>query len=239
MSSIKAMVSTDFAVMRGSLASTACLGLVVAIAMVVGMRSLIPPLAAVSAMVPIISLTTLGAYDEYNNWNGFRLTLPLSRQHVVFGRYLSLAAIMALSGAASLAIGLVAQGAFSLIPMEFAAQLTEGATLASMAASIAVALSCAVLASAVTLPLALRFGMTSAVRLIPVVATVAFALLLVITGSSGSPFEGSEAFANLLLWLDATDTHLLAAAAAILAISLALYAASALLAAHLYETREL
>lgn len=239
MSNIKTMALIDFAVMRSSIATTAGLSLVVAMALTAGMQSLTPAVAAVSAMAPLLLLTTLGAYDEYNNWGSFRLTLPLSRRDVVFGRYASLLAAMACAAVAALVFGAVVRGACALAPGALFSQLSQDATLARIAAATGCALSCSVAACAVTLPLALRFGMTKAVRFVPVVVAVAFALLLAIMGSSGSPLEGSEAFANLLLWLDAADTHLLAASAAILAASLVIYVASALLAARLYETREL
>lgn len=239
MSGTKAMIATDFAIMRGSLASTAGLSLVVAIALAIGMQNLVPAVAAVSAMVPLLLLTTLGAYDDYNNWGSFRLALPLSRRQVVLGRYATLLIAMAATAAVTLAFGCLVLNVSSLIPGELAAQLQEDATPIRIAAGIAGALSCTVIACAVTLPLAMRFGMTKAVRFVPVFAAVAFALALAIIGSSGSPLESNATFAHLLLWIDASDLHLLAISATILAEALMLYLVSALLAVRLYKTREL
>lgn len=239
MNGIKKMASIDFATMRDSMATTAGLGLVVAIALMAGMQSLVPAVAATCAMVPLLCLTTLGVYDENNDWGSFRLTLPLSRRDVVFGRYASLLATMMCAGVGTLLFGAAALGACSLVPGEFFSQVAESATLAGITGGIVAALSCATIACSITLPLVMRFGMTKAVRFVPVAAAVAFALLLAVMGSSGSPLEGSEAFASLLLWVDASDTHFLAATATILTASLALYAASAVVAVRLYATREL
>ena len=56
---------------------------------------------ATGGVVPAMTLmsyvfSTL-AYDEANGWQGFRLTLPISRQNVVVGRYLASLAVAILS----------------------------------------------------------------------------------------------------------------------------------------------
>lgn len=62
--------------------------------------------AAIAAMVPFTGLFSLAAYDEQNNWELFRLTLPLTRRQVVFGRYASIALLTVGSLALALVLGL-------------------------------------------------------------------------------------------------------------------------------------
>ena len=95
---------------------------------------------------------------------------------------------------------------------------------AGMAAALVVLLT-----SAVTLPLVMRFGMTSGTRLVPVV--------LVLAVAAGMVLLGGESTLDVDELLTSAGPSMAMAVAAVVA--LALYGASALLAARLYEQREL
>ena len=87
---MKAMIVSDFAVLRSALLQL--LGICAIIALFMGyVMGAVGTAAAIAAMVPFMGLFSLAAYDEQNNWERFRLTLPLTRRQVVFGRYASIA----------------------------------------------------------------------------------------------------------------------------------------------------
>lgn len=69
------------------------------------------------------------------------------------------------------------------------------------------ALSCAIIGYAVTLPLVMRFGMTKAIRFVPLLATAFFALLLTVASSSTDLAGSMGAGAQLIQWLDASETN--------------------------------
>ena len=81
---MKAMIVSDFAVLRSALLQL--LGICLVIALFMGyVMGAVGTAAAIAAMVPFMGLFSLAAYDEQNNWERFRLTLPLTRRQVVFG----------------------------------------------------------------------------------------------------------------------------------------------------------
>lgn len=101
---MKAMIVSDFAVLRSALLQLLGICAIIALFMGYVMGAWAPRLPA--AMVPFMGLFSLAAYDEQNNWERFRLTLPLTRRQVVFGRYASIALLTVGSLALALALGL-------------------------------------------------------------------------------------------------------------------------------------
>lgn len=100
---MKAMIVSDFAVLRSALLQL--LGICAIIALFMGyVMGAVGTAAAIAAMVPFMGLFSLAAYDEQNNWERFRLTLPLTRRQVVFGRYASIALLTVGSLALALAL---------------------------------------------------------------------------------------------------------------------------------------
>ena len=101
---MKAMIVSDFAVLRSALLQL--LGICAIIALFMGyVMGAVGTAAAIAAMVPFMGLFSLAAYDEQNNWERFRLTLPLTRRQVVFGRYASIALLTVGSLALALVLG--------------------------------------------------------------------------------------------------------------------------------------
>lgn len=236
---MRKMMSLDFIVMRSAAPAVAITSVIVVVALVVGMRSLLSPLAAVAAMVPLLMFTTLGAYDDNGGWGSFRLALPLSRAQVVAGRYASLLLAALASGLVLFGLGAAVWAVASFASGEFAAGLRDFVGLAGLAAGVCAALSCALVACAVALPLFVRFGLSKGVRFVPLIVAIAFAFGMAVVSSSGSPFESTSWGIGLIQWLDGGEAHLLVAAAVVLAASLLVYAASALVAVRLYARREL
>ena len=134
---------------------------------------------ATGGVVPAMTLmsyvfSTL-AYDEANGWQGFRLTLPISRQNVVVGRYLAslaVAILSALLGAAACALSAVAStlGADSYLAPLVLTEETRKTIWAVPALSVAAVL----VVVDVMFPLGMRSGLTRSVRLVPVVLCLLF-----------------------------------------------------------------
>ena len=208
-------------------------GICVVIALFMGyaMGTLVGGAAAIAAMPPFMLLFSLAATDELNGWERFRLTLPLTRRQVVFGRYASLGLIAAATIAFSLALSFLLLGVISCMP---AGILPEGLTPAALVGSVVGAVGVITLGMAVTLPLIFRFGMTRATRLVPVVVVIAIAAGISFFDAGIQP---TGVLASLAQWLDTGSNYLLLAIAMVAAVAL-VYAASALIAAKLYEKRE-
>ena len=115
---MKAMIVSDFAVLRSAILQL--LGICAIIALFMGyVMGAVGTAAAIAAMVPFMGLFSLAAYDEQNNWERFRLTLPLTRRQVVFGRYASIALLTVGSLALALVLGLGIAALAGLLPTEW------------------------------------------------------------------------------------------------------------------------
>ena len=115
---MKAMIVSDFAVLRSVLLQL--LGICLVIALFMGyVMGAVGTAAAIAAMVPFTGLFSLAAYDEQNNWERFRLTLPLTRRQVGFGRYASIALLTVGSLALALVLGLGIAALAGLLPAEW------------------------------------------------------------------------------------------------------------------------
>ena len=53
--------------------------------------------AAMATMAPLMYLFSIFAYDEMNGWERFRMTLPLTKHQVAYGRYVSMLIVSVVS----------------------------------------------------------------------------------------------------------------------------------------------
>ena len=63
--------------------------------------------AAMATMAPLMYLFSIFAYDEMNGWERFRMTLPLTKQQVAYGRYVSMLIVSVVSMLAAWLISFV------------------------------------------------------------------------------------------------------------------------------------
>lgn len=234
---MKTMIITDFAVLRTSLLQLAGICLVIALFMGFAMESVIGAVAAIGAMVPFMILFSLAAVDEQNGWERFRLTLPITRRAVVFGRYASVGLVALVATAFSLLVAFLILALVSVLPANMLpAGLTVENNPPAMILGAAIgSVSVVMVGAAVALPLIMRFGMTRATRFVPVVVVIATAAAVSFFGSSASSLTGP--LGNIVQWLDTGNNYLILGGGIILAV-LALYVLSACIAAKLYEQRE-
>ncbi len=229
---MKAMVFSDLITARNSFGALLGITLFVSAFIAVGTDTLIAAVACMGAMVPFMYLFSISAYDEQGGWEQFRLTLPLTRRQVAYGRYASMLALTGCAMVLALAAGLLIGAVAGALPAGMVPEgLLLGVTTPEMLVVAVVAVGLIILLSAaVTLPLIMRFGMTKGTRLVPVVMLLALSAVAGLLGT-GLDTIGLDAV------LTSGSIMMVMAVGAVVALSL--YGASALLAARLYEQREL
>ena len=221
---MKTMLVSDFAQLKGTLASTAIICVFVCALITFSTGSALAGVAAVATVLPYLLLYNLLANDETSGWAKMRVTLPMTRRDIVLGRYASLLVITAasyvLAVACALAVGwLIA----SVLPDRGFVFSLE--TVAETAVGGLLGVFFAVLMNCVTLPIVMSLGLTRAVRALPLIFMVVFC--------------GAVSFMpTSALDMDVSSLPLGLVAAVAVAIALALFVLSALLACKLYERRE-
>ena len=233
---MKTMIVADFSTMRSALLQLVGISLIIALFMGVIADTVVGPVAVIISMMPFMFLFSLAAVDEQNGWERFRLTMPITRRQVVFGRYASIALLTVATALFGLLLAAVIIGVATALPAGTApAGLTAEANPPAMIVGAAVGTVVVIaVGSSVALPLITRFGMTRGARIVPLVVVMAMVTAIGIIGDGASI---DSALAGLAQWLD-TGNNYLVAVGATLAVVAVLYIASALLSAKLYEGRE-
>ena len=115
---------------------------------------------AISAMSPIMAMTSLAGLDNQNGWERYRATLPLSRKDIICARYLSIIVFSAVMACAAALLCIVSIPLFNSAGIPSTRQIVFETTIAS-AASMLISLMMVFLAQ----PLFFRFGHMEALRL--------------------------------------------------------------------------
>lgn len=232
---MKAMIFSDLITSRRWFLMLVGTTLLVAVFIAILTGGLYGSIGVCAAMVPFMYLFNISAYDEQNGWERYRLTLPISRRQVAYGRYASMLVICACSFVMAVVMGLAIGAVASLLPESVSTpglRLTA-TSVAEIAGATLLTQALILFIASLTMPLILRFGMTKATRLAPVLMVL---LLMGLVGLFGhtAPFV---AVASTLEGMTALQISLMAVG--FLAIVLILYWLSSLLSARLYERREL
>ena len=233
---MKTMTSLDFVIARKYLVQEAVTTIPIGVVVSFFVGNIYTMPAAFAGIIPVVLGFTLLALDEKGNWEGFRLALPLSRTDVIAGRY----ATCALLAIAGIAFGLAIY-ALTLTVSLLAPNLPNASNLSTdveigfaLAAPCIGALAGLVMLAIVT-PVTARYGMTKAMRLVPVVAlfAICFCIAFASVTSAAASIEAAidEAFAS-----PASFAALLLIAIALVAV---IYVASCALSCKLYQRREL
>lgn len=185
---------------------------------------------AVSAMSPIMVMSSLAGFDNQNGWERYRATLPLTRKDIICARYLSIIVFSAVMACAAVLLNIIALPFFNSADVTSTGQTVFEIAIAS-AASMLISLMMVFLAQ----PLFFRFGHMEALRL----SVGLFALLwclAIATLSSSNPISNwlmSIAGANP----DPAVLDCLCAGTAVLA--LALCVISCAVSTKVYRARDL
>lgn len=226
------MCVSDLLIVKKYILSQVAIGIVVGTIMAIVMESVYVIIPALCIMIPYSLAFTAIAFDERNGWEEFRLALPLSRKDVIRGRYASFAIITLASLVLSLIVmGIVAVVAAALAPVIGVSNLITDISWQIILADAIAGLGFVTIMLAVILPLIARFGMTKAVRVIPVV---------IICGVLGFFMGGenllSEIIGPLIEWLITPAGTGIMALISLIVLTV-VYVASCVISTKLYESR--
>lgn len=231
---MRAMLLSDLITSKSSSMQMLGISLFVGVFIAISTGQLVTSVACIAAMVPFVYLFSLSVADEQNGWERFRLTLPITRRQVAYGRYLSMAVMMVISLAVAVIVGTAAGMIADLLPtgvVDGQLKLSDWgvSTLFLVGSLVQVVI---LLAAAFSLPLLMRFGVTTASRLVPIVLVLALSAGVAFFSNDLEQLVSSPVFQGGEKALYAIDGILTV-------IALGLYGASALLSGRLYEQREL
>lgn len=236
---MKSMILSDLLTVRKYLKSQTLMYalLIVAISIFLENIYMITPFFGV--MLPFSLSFTLFAYDERNRWEQFRLALPLSRSNVIAGRYASLAIIVVVSVAIGLAITGVVLAAATLLPnVALLNNLMTNFSAQAIALTAALPFAILFVMLSITLPLTARFGMTKAIRFIPLIITMAILGFFAALDLPGVDFSAFLPIFDTIASMLETLAGTIAISGAIVAASAVIYLLSAVLSVRLYAKRE-
>ena len=230
---MKAMIFSDLITSKNVAVQLLLVSVVICGFLAWGTNETIVGTAAMATMTPMMYLFSIFAYDEMNGWERFRLTLPITKRQVAYGRYISMLIIAVISLLAAWIVSFV-----FLAIVQVCGGLGMGTELVNPDAFIAI-LDCGfagfifiIVLASLTLPLLMRFGMNKATRLLPLLVVVTVVLASVAIGN----MSGAIDLTAIRTFLS-ENTGLIAAGACVVAAIL--YVASAFIAARLYQVREL
>lgn len=230
---MKAMIFSDLITSKNAFLQLLGITVFVSVFIAIGTGTLVTSVACMAAMVPFMYLFSIAAYDEQNGWERFRLTLPISRRQVAYGRYASMFIIMVVSLAVAILTGVLIGVIAEALPSNMANPglfLSEWGLPTLLAVGVLTQILI-FLAAACSLPIIMRFGMTKGSRLVPVILLLALSFGAAFFGSSVETLDFDVMF---------SDPGVLGITLAIAtAIAIILYCASAYLSARLYKNREL
>lgn len=251
---MKTMLLSDLIIMRRNLSQMVLTCFIIVIVITVAMNSTLAPIGGCfGAMIPLLYLFTVAGYDEMNDWQTFRLTLPSTRKGIMAGRYASLFIIALISIVIGVAVSYLVGFIVSLIGTqngagfgstwnytspsgEFLSTLSLATNPPELIFGSAVGgAAMALFLAAITLPLVAKVGLTKSARLVPVVGVVIFLIALAAFGEGGPLTAHVPDFIQWLLTDESAVLYLIFGGAAVVVV---LYILSLFIAIKLYEKRE-
>ena len=227
---MKTMLMFDLLTAKKLARSQLLLGVVVALVLTVSTGSALCIMPLMALMLAYSVGFTLVAFDERNDWERFRLTLPLSRANVVQGRYATFVVMTLVGLVLGMAVTAIVYGLSLALPQTgLFAGLFEG-----MDWQIALGMVAASIAFSLALWLVARFGMTKAVRYLPLAFIILLPIGTVLVQKAGPP----PAFVLDLATWASTPTGTVTLVAAVIALMAVLTVLSCMLSVKLYERRE-
>lgn len=232
---MKAMIFSDLITSKNSALTLLGVTVLIAIFIALPTGTLYGSIGACAAMVPFMYLFSISAYDEQNGWERYRLTLPISRRQVAYGRYASMLIVCACSLVLAVVLGLLLGAIADRLPAGVVdpGMRLSNAGVGEVAGTALLTQAVILLTATIALPLILRYGMTKGARIVPMVLIFAFSGLAILI--SNTPI--ADTFETFMSGLDGFQIGMLIIAA--FTVVLVLYGISTLIAARLYEHREL
>ena len=236
---MKAMLFSDLITMRRTLTQLFATCFICGLVISFSIGTIAAAGGCFAAAIPMASMISVASYDEANNWQCYRFTLPMTRRDVVVGRYLALVVTMV----ACVVFGAIAcyliVGIASLVDAKegFLAALAFGETThEEIWASLGLGSFVVLIVLAVTLPLIMRMGLTRGTRILPIVV-----MFLAVGGFA--LFKENGPLGPLAAQLDttwlSTPAGVLSASAGLIGVALVALVVSMIVAIRLYEKRDL
>lgn len=235
---MRTMLRCDLACTRVALKGTLFSVLVVAVVICVS-SSLYAVIPCVTCGMAVMLLYSLLAFDEQNDWQRYRLTLPISREQTVKGRYVSCLAIVGIALVVGAVLTVLCFAVAYLLRSAGVSNFTENVVLGidplGLVLAGAAGAAITIVMMAFTIPVAMKTGLTKAIRILPVI----FVLLIIVLVTLGQGLmTQSDATAPFVIWLQ-SETGMPVVVAGMLVLSMVLYAGSCALAKRFYAKREL
>lgn len=104
---MKAMIFSDLITSKNAFVQLLLISIVICGFLAWGTGEVIVGTAAMATMAPLMYLFSIFAYDEMNGWERFRMTLPLTKHQVAYGRYMSMLIVSVVSMLAAWLISFV------------------------------------------------------------------------------------------------------------------------------------
>ena len=160
----RAFVS-EFAIMRSFIPSIAGVGLFIFAVLTLanmsdGDSGMSAGTCAVSAMSPIMVMSSLAGYDNQNGWERYRATLPFSRKDIICARYLCITAFSAIMACAAVIMNIITLPLFENMGIA-----STGQTIFEIASASFASMLISLIMVFLTQPLFFRFGHMEALRL--------------------------------------------------------------------------
>ena len=232
---MKTMLMFDLLTGKKYLLSQLVTGMIVAVLIGTFMGNEYTALVLLTVLIPFTLVFTIISLDERNNWQSLRLTLPLSRTDIVLGRYAS-ALLFTICG---LVLGFVAVGivfALSLVLPEvvsFEDMMGDFGWQPLVLVSVG-GLGMMLIMLSIILPMTTRFGMTKAVRYVPLLFLL-FIPLGYVADLTG--FASQQFVLDFVNWVKSPEGSLQLTALVAVA-TCAIYAVSGAISLKLCEHRE-
>lgn len=232
---MKTMLMFDLLTGKKYLLSQLVTGMIVAVLIGTFMGNVYTALVLLTVLIPFTLVFTIISLDERNNWQSLRLTLPLSRTDIVLGRYAS-ALLFTICG---LVLGFVAVGivfALSLVLPEvvsFEDMMGDFGWQPLVLVSVG-GLGMMLIMLSIILPMTTRFGMTKAVRYVPLLFLL-FIPLGYVADLTG--FASQQFVLDFVNWVKSPEGSLQLTALVAVA-TCAIYAVSGAISLKLCEHRE-
>lgn len=232
---MKRAFMSELAIVRSLVPSIASVGLFIFVVLTLanasdGDSGMSAGACAVSAMSPIMVMSSLAGFDNQNGWERYRATLSISRKDIICARYLSIIAFSAVMTCAGALLSIITLPFFDHTGMPSTGQFVFETTIAS-AASMLISLMMVFLAQ----PLFFRFGHMEALRL----SVCLFALLGCLAMAA---LSSSNPISNWLMSIAGANPDpavLGCLCAGIAALALVLFALSCAISTKVYRARDL
>ena len=226
---------SETAIMRSFLPSIAGVGLFIFVVLTLanasdGDSGMSAGTCAVSAMSPIMIMSSLAGYDNQNGWERYRATLPFSRKDIVCARYLCIIAFSAVMACAATLLNILALPFFDHVGIP-----STGQTVFEIATASAASMLISLMMVFLTQPIFFRFGHMEALRL----SVGLFALL---GCGTMAMLSSSNPISNWLMSIAGANPDpavLGCLCAGIAALALALFAISCAVSTKVYRARDL